>query len=220
MTNDGADDGSSHGRGGTTKPIAYAPPPATPEERARNDADIGPLVTSRSGGTKPVAYSPANHDADDNEAQGYIVRGFSPTTRDSLEVPQVVLEDAAAARARFGDRAGEDKWLARREGVSAWAPVFVGFVLLDAIVATLATWAIGEAMDRAGVTRSATNDAAAMMFGAIVGLALALGAFHDRWRCVEAFSSRYVRGAVSYAWVPWIAGGYGVWRGLRKLRGR
>lgn len=175
----------------------------------------------RGGGTtKPIAYAPANYDPMDSDAQGYIVRGFSPTARDSLEVPQVVVEDAAAARARFGDRAGEDKWLARREGVSAWTHVFVGFVLLDAIVATSATWCIGVATDRFGIARSATNDATAMSLGAIVGLAAALGAFHDRWRCIEAFTSRYVRGGISHVGVPWMACAYGGWRGLRKLRGR
>ncbi len=214
-----SDDGSGERGGGTTKPIAYAPLPATPEERARNAADPAPAVTSGSG-TKPIAYAPAHHDPMDSDAQGYIVRGFSPTTRDSLELPQVVVEDAAAARARFGDRAGEDKWLARREGVSAWAHVFVGFVLLDAVVATVATWWSGEAMDRFGVARTTTNDAIVMVFGAMVGLAAALGAFHDRWRCIEAFTSRYVRGAVAWLWVPFVAAAYGTWRGLRKMRGR
>lgn len=208
-------------RDGATKPIAYAPvvePSASREGPASARDDLPPLVSS-SGGTKPVAFAPERHDAD-VEAQGYLVRGFSSSAPDSVDVPRVVLEDPNAARARFGDRAGEDKWMPRREGVSAWPHVLVGFVLLDALVATATTWAIAEAAWRAGVGASTTRDAVAIAAGATLGLVIAFGAFRDRWRCTEAFASRYVRGWPSHVWVPWIAGGYGVWRGLRKLRGK
>jgi len=204
--------------GGKTKPIAFAPaepPGARPIQKTVRVVDDLPLVTSSaSSGTKPIGIAP---DGADTDAQGYVVRGFSPATGgDELDVPRVVLEDAAAARSRYGDRAGEDKWMARREGVSAWGDVFAGFVLLDVIVASAATFGIAEAMARAGVR----SDAGAVAFGAVLGLIIAVACFGDRWRCAEAFASRYVRGGVSHVWVPWIALGYGVWRGLRKLRRR
>jgi hypothetical protein len=201
--------------GGKTKPIAFAPadaPPLRPSEKTMRVVDDLPLVSSGSG-TKPVGSAP---EGADTGAQGYVVRGFSPSANDALDVPRVVLEDAAAARARYGDRAGEDQWMARRDGVSAWGDVFAGFVLFDVIVASAATFGIAEAMARAHVA----NDAASVALGAIVGLAVALGCFSDRWRCTEAFASRYVRGALSHAWVPLVVIGYGLFRGVRKLRGR
>jgi hypothetical protein len=123
-----------------------------------------------------------------------------------------------------GDRAGE--YLEMRRGhYAAWIHVGFGFfwtVLLIAGTAGLAVAALAGF-----VTGAITSDHDAIQLAIVVvdgaaSIALAYLIFRDRWRCIEAFSSRYCVGLLnlSIIYVPVIAMVYGLVRGAMKLRGR
>jgi hypothetical protein len=72
------------------------------------------------------------------------------------------------------------------------------------------------------------NPDAAILLSVAAGILLAVWVFNDRWRSIEAFSSRFCIGSgrvalltthICMIWVPSIAFVYANYRGLRKLLG-
>lgn len=128
----------------------------------------------------------------------------------------------------YGDRAGEHLTIARGK-YDAKDYVFVGFLLVAAtlgVVFLLATALVLEPPWTKSwqVDRQWREHTLKLLIGPdfVIGLALAWLAFRDRWKCIEHVSSRYCSGYanLSFLYVPLISAGYGVLRGLRKLRGR
>ncbi len=113
-----------------------------------------------------------------------------------------------------GDAAGEHGEVIRGK-YSAWIHVVIAFLLEIVIFAFLIDWI-------AGALLPARVDA----FG--LGIALGLAGifsvliFYDRWRCIEAYASRYCTGFlnISILGVPLVAFIYANCRGLRKLNGK
>jgi hypothetical protein len=60
-----------------------------------------------------------------------------------------------------------------------------------------------------------------ILIGLAAGAVLAWFVFRDRWRCIEAFSSRFCSGVanLSLLYVPLVALVYANARGIAKLRG-
>jgi hypothetical protein len=122
---------------------------------------------------------------------------------------------------RVGDAAGEFR-LIRRGGHRAWAYVVVAFALEICFVSF-------DIHDLLQHTRAAHNPDATVLLSAAAGIALSLWVYNDRWRCIEAFSSRFCFGSgwvaalltshLCMIWVPSIAFVYANYRGLRKLLG-
>jgi hypothetical protein len=121
-----------------------------------------------------------------------------------------------------GDRAGEHLWMERGR-YSAWPHVVCGFfvaVLIVSLTVGLIPALIGGGI--ADQLMNVTEDNVRWVlipcwFGP--SAILTLLAFHDRWRCIEAFASRYASGALalSLAYVPLVAAAYGLKRGWQKL---
>jgi hypothetical protein len=118
---------------------------------------------------------------------------------------------------RIGDRAGEHLSM-RRGRYGAWAYVVVGFILQVLMVTILAAGVIEEICKALGL--KLPQDAvtlASLGVGSLIGIVT----FRNRWRVVEAFSSRFCSGLVNFSmvYVPFIAWGYANWRAVLKLRG-
>lgn len=169
----------------------------------------------RDGSTKPVDYAPKPAPSPDVESsdallpppgpRGYVIEGFSPDRHSKRPDPATsVVMAPSPHETRIGDRAGEPLWMSRGER-AAWGPVVLAFVLVgagaSAVASALLAWT-----------------GLAPWLGAPVGLALATAAFHDRWRCVEAFASRPRRARALTT--PLAAAAYALRRGVMKLRGR
>lgn len=108
----------------------------------------------------------------------------------------------------IGDRAGEH--LAIEHGkYDAWLHVVVGFVLEVALLGALPYWVLAHISPAVGLGA-----------GVVVGGAAAIWVFHDRWRCIEAFSSKFCSGLMnaSILYVPFVAVVYATIRGIGKLR--
>ncbi len=121
---------------------------------------------------------------------------------------------------RIGDAAGEYR-LIRRGKHRAWAYVVVAFVSEICSVST-------TVYDPLRHTKAAHNLDAAVLLSVAAGILLSVWVYHDRWRCIEAFASRFCfgTGRVSFltahlcmVYVPVIAFFYANYRGLRKLLG-
>ena len=128
---------------------------------------------------------------------------------------------------KYGDKAGEHLRM-RRGKYGAMFHVVLGFLIAGGTVGTalVLLWAL--VLEPPGLKpwledRGERNTAFVVgcAFSFLVGLVVAGAAFRDRWRCIEAYASRYCSGIaqVSLAYVPLIAAGYGFVRGVRKLRG-
>jgi len=129
----------------------------------------------------------------------------------------------ATAPSAYGDAAGEYRLMKRgRYG----ATVYVFFAFLMEIGLVTGLFAIV-----ASVTCAAggfSDDATAMVLlsgsgsGFVLGAALAYFVFRDRWKCIEAFSSRFCSGLMNFSllYVPWVALVYANVRGVQKLSGK
>lgn len=122
----------------------------------------------------------------------------------------------------IGDRAGEPLHT-HRGGYSAWAYVVVAFIFEVMIVG--GTLGLVPALGVGALLREVAPGAedaglAAAVFG--FGTLGAYLIFRDRWRCIEAVSSRYCSGLanLSMLYVPVIAFVYANYRGIQKLRRR
>jgi hypothetical protein len=124
----------------------------------------------------------------------------------------------------YGDRAGEYLRMSRGR-YSAWAYVVIGFIyvgLLMGVTVGLGVGALGGFLaSLVGAGHSAVGSTV-VICDAVAALAVTILIFRDRWKVNEAFSSRACSGIVnlSLLYVPVIAAGYALVRGVGKLRRR
>jgi hypothetical protein len=121
---------------------------------------------------------------------------------------------------RIGDAAGEYRRMPRGPH-RAWAYVAVAF--------TFEICSLSGAMyDLLRRTKTPHNPDATVLLAVAAGILLSLWVYNDRWRSIEAFSSRFCFGSgrvalltthICMIWVPFIAFIYANYRGLRKLLG-
>jgi len=109
-----------------------------------------------------------------------------------------------------GDSAGEYRSI-RRGNFSAWGYVVIAFLLESLLV--------GGAVEG---TLSAMGKQTSDLLFIVAGILGALPVFWNRWRCIEAFSSRFCAGVVNLSlfYMPFVAFGYANYRGFLKLLGR
>jgi hypothetical protein len=112
---------------------------------------------------------------------------------------------------RIGDAAGEHLQM-RRGRYDAWLHVILGFAMQVGAIALL-LGALGSLV---------LPQQVAFIIGAAIGLPIAIVVFRDRWRCIEAFASRFCAGLanISILYVPAIALVYANVRAVQKLSGR
>ena len=129
----------------------------------------------------------------------------------------------AAGPSLYGDRAGEHLRMTRGR---YRATVYVVFAFLMQIGIVAGLFAVAAAVISAvanlddDVTGLLTLGAATT--GAVGGGVLAYFVFRDRWKCIEAFSSRFCSGLMnlSLLYVPVVALVYANVRGIQKLSGK
>ena len=127
----------------------------------------------------------------------------------------------------YGDRAGEFYRIARGQ-YHAGLYVGIGFILVAAVFwvplhyGTLALLEAKVPFLRADRYEYDQTVQALGTCAAVVSTLLAGWVFWDRWRCIEATSSRYCSGVMnaSICYVPIIAALYALVRGAEKLWGR
>jgi hypothetical protein len=129
----------------------------------------------------------------------------------------------AQAPSQFGDSAGEHMGMTRgRYGATVY--VFFAFLMEIGIVTALFA-ALGALL---GAVANLDDDVTGMITLAAAGTGFCGGAvlayfvFRDRWKCIEAFSSRFCSGLMnlSLMYVPFIALVYANIRGIQKLSGK
>ncbi|APR77256.1 Hypothetical protein A7982_02603 [Minicystis rosea] len=115
-----------------------------------------------------------------------------------------------------GDAAGEHLTM-KRGRFSAWPYVVLAFLAEIFLVGLIPSSILGVILDAAGAPREAAGFA--VIAGMLVGIPVAYFVFRDRWRCIEAFSSRFCVGLmnISILFVPAIALVYANVRGFQKL---
>jgi hypothetical protein len=122
-------------------------------------------------------------------------------------------------RRAVGDSAGEHRYM-RRGRFSAWPHVVLAFLAQTVLVG-----AACAAPAWLGASRVLGAEAAlwvAFAVFAATGPAAAYLTFRDRWRCIEAFASRFCVGVLnlSLLYVPLVALGYANVRAVQRLSGR
>jgi hypothetical protein len=137
--------------------------------------------------------------------------------------PAPTFREAEAIRVAttYGDAAGEHRRM-KRGRYSAWAWVVLGFLIhvsgwFFVSMAALVLLAGQTARGRGGGFFLGLTGA-----GAALGIGAAVWTFRDRWRCIEAFCSRFCSGVanLSLFYVPLVAAVYASLRGVDKFRGR
>lgn len=128
----------------------------------------------------------------------------------------------------FGDAAGEHLRM-RRGKYEAMFHVYLAYLLVACGIAVVLMLIAMLIIDPPGrppwiPNRDTREHVALAAIGGclVVGFTAAWWIFRDRWRCIEAFSSRYCSGIgqASLTYVPLIGAVYAVVRGARKLTGR
>jgi hypothetical protein len=118
----------------------------------------------------------------------------------------------------IGDAAGEHRGLPRGEK-SAWGEVLFGFGLNSALWGCLFCWVA----DLAGFDLMATPDRLPKFFWAMtaLGAVISLVTYVNRWRCIEAVTSRFHGSTrANLTVVPVLSLMYANKRGLLKFVGR
>jgi hypothetical protein len=179
-----------------------APPAAT--------VSIPPLAPAATASAPPPVRLPAPAALDAPRAPR--VTSDAPRLRPSVQVD-------GSTVARYGDRAGEYVRMERGR-FDAWIHVVIAFLMESALIG------LGPALGLIYLLSStAIGPTNAPVVGGVVG---ALGGgvvawlvFRDRWRCIEAFSSRFCSGVanLSLLYVPIVALVYANVRALAKRRG-
>jgi hypothetical protein len=168
---------------------------------AEDTSEAEPLPVPGASGTKPVPYTPFPEDGAEADRA---------SRRQTRPPPEVVSERPRPSVPRVGDAEGEYRTM-RRGTTRAWPAVFVAFALEAA--------ALG-AIVRAAATAVPVGWLVDGFVAWALGVIAAFGAFHDRWRCIEAFASTQVRGVLSWLYVPLLAFGYANLRAVRKFARR
>jgi hypothetical protein len=129
---------------------------------------------------------------------------------------------ATVAPSIYGDSAGE--YLRMNRGrFSAWPHVVIAFLYQAGILGGIAGGTVALVLSLALGPHS--TDIVAMAWlgvGAIVGFGGAYLSFRDRWKCIEAFSSRFCIGLLNFSilYVPVVALAYANVRAIQKLFGK
>jgi hypothetical protein len=124
------------------------------------------------------------------------------------------------AASNYGDAAGE--YLRMNRGrYSAWPYVVIAFLGQAALVGAIPAVFLGAAAHAARAPRDAAT-LISLTAMAVCGLPVAYFVFRDRWKCNEAFSSRFCVGLmnISILFVPIISLVYANVRGIQKLAGK
>ena len=125
-------------------------------------------------------------------------------------VPAIELPVARAYVPAFGDAAGEHLMMIHGR-YSAWMHVVLAFLLEAALLGAGPMLGLFYLVHEPGIA-----------VGYCLGAVLAWLVFRDRWRCIEAFSSRWCSGLanLSVFYVPAVALIYANVRGIQKWSGR
>ncbi len=161
-----------------------------------------------------AAYPEQGYRAPPAGPWGTSAAAFQAAYAPAAAVPQ------AASNSIYGDGAGE--YLRMERGrYGAWAHVAVGFLYQVGLIGSIVGF------PAAFIAALVTNDAGtigliAMISGGLFGAVGAYFTFRDRWKCIEAFSSRFCIGLmnISILYVPLIAFVYANVRGIQKLAGK
>lgn len=168
------------------------------------------------GGQQPPGYPPGYPQPPQYGASPYAPGyGGSPYAPPGAFAPQ--------AQSAYGDRAGEHLRM-KRGRFRATVYVFFAFLLEIALVGGIFALSAGIV----GAVANLDDDVTGMITlaaggsGAVGGGVLAYFVFRDRWKCIEAFSSRFCSGLMnlSIMYVPIVAFVYANVRGIQKLQGR
>jgi hypothetical protein len=126
----------------------------------------------------------------------------------------------AAHNSIYGDGAGEYLRM-QRGSYSAWPHVVIAFIYQIGFMGCFVALPIVFLCGAIGLNDD-TMMAIGLGTGGIGGATAGYFVFRDRWRCIEAFASRYCIGFVriSALYVPIVAFVYANVRGVQKLSGK
>ena len=116
-----------------------------------------------------------------------------------------------------GDKSGEHR-IIKRGQYNSWVWVAMGFLYNFVIIGCMAIAPIFELF---GIHATDPQDAASgwcLFISIALGAAVSVIVYRNRWRCIEAFSSRFVSGFALFSmiYVPIISGIYADYRGIKK----
>jgi hypothetical protein len=180
-----------------------------------------PWSASAQGPTQPGAQQQLGYGPPQPPGYGAAAPQYGQPPGYSPYAPPAVA--TAQGPSAYGDSAGEHLRMTRGR-YRATAYVFFAFLMQVAIVTGLFALVSSVACAATGVN----DDVTAMVTlacggsGFVLGAALAYFVFRDRWKCIEAFSSRFCSGLMnlSLLYVPWVALVYANVRGVQKLSGK
>ena len=120
----------------------------------------------------------------------------------------------------YGDRAGEYMQMERGR-YDAWIYVVIAFIMQAGWIGGILGLVI-NAMFSSSATRTHDDIGVGLGIGFLVGGVAAWFTFRDRWRCIQAFSSRWCSGVanLSLLYVPIVAFIYANSRAVGKIRGK
>ncbi len=141
-----------------------------------------------------------------------------------LHAPYAAPPPRAQTAPGFGDKAGEHLRM-QRGSYGAWAWVVLGFLLQIGVLGSIV---LLVALFGASGLKHLSEPVGGWFFlvvacaSPVVGVAGAYYTFRDRWRCIEAFSSRWCSGLANFSmiYVPWVALVYANVRAVQKFSGR
>jgi len=149
--------------------------------------------------------------------RGAVSSGALEAAYGSAVQPSLV---ATTHRSQYGDAAGEYAYMARGR-FNAWVYVVFAFIGQAGFLGAIPGLITGYVAAVAGASAS-TAGTLSLVVGAAVGFTGAYFTYRDRWKCIEAFSSRFCAGLmnISLLYVPAIAFVYANVRGVQKLFGK
>ncbi|WP_375768702.1 hypothetical protein NR798_44665 [Archangium gephyra] len=140
---------------------------------------------------------------------------------DAKALPAGVSAAAQLELPLYGDAAGEQLYMERGK-YAARIYVFFAFLLQAWIASFVCTTLITLPLVTLMPGDPASRFPPLVLLSLIGGGVLAWNTFRDRWKVIEAFSSRYCSGLANFSmlYVPLVAWGYANVRAVRKLSGR
>lgn len=135
--------------------------------------------------------------------------------------PRNVDEKPADAMTPYGDRAGEYMNMERGR-YDAWIYVVIAFLFQVGWIGGILGLIINAMFGSSSSATRHDDIGVGLGIGFLVGGVAAWFTFRDRWRCIEAFSSRWCSGVanLSLLYVPVVAFFYANTRAVGKLRGK